>query len=100
MSKLMSLSIDLSKLDKSKIVEGKNGAKYYNLTIELKDEKDQYGNDLSSWTTLSKEEREAKTNRTYLGNGKVVYTSNNEATNYNTESKVTTLVEQANELPF
>ena len=96
----MSLSIDLSKLDKSKITEGKNGSKYYSLTIELKDEKDQYGNDLSAWTTQTKEDRENKVIRTYLGNGKVIYSSNNKTTTYNTESKVTTLVEQANELPF
>ncbi len=100
MSKLMSLSIDLSKVDKSKIIEGKNGAKYYNLTIELKDEKDQYGNDLSAWTTLTKEEREAKTNRTYLGNGKVVYSSNNETTTYTNENKKTLITEEVNELPF
>lgn len=100
MSKLMSLSIDLSKIDKSKIIEGKNGAKYYNLTIDLKDEKDQYGNDLTAWTTLTKEERESKANKTYLGNGKIIYSSNTEKTNYNTENKKTLITEEVNELPF
>lgn len=100
MSKLMSLSIDLSKIDKSKITEGKNGAKYYSLTIELKDEKDQYGNDLTAWTTQTKEDRESKVNRTYLGNGKIIYSSNTEKTNYVTENKTTLLTEEVNELPF
>lgn len=97
MSKLMSLSIDLSKIDKSKITEGKNGSKYYNLTIELKDEKDQYGNDLSAWTTQSKEERELKSNRTYLGNGRIVYNGS-----YSNESNQVTEVkkEEVNEIPF
>lgn len=97
MSKLMSLSIDLSKIDKSKITEGKNGGKYYSLTLELKDEKDQYGNDLSAWTTQSKEERELKSNRTYLGNGRVVYNGS-----YSNESNQVTEFkkEEANEIPF
>lgn len=100
MSKLLSLSVDLSKIDKSKITEGKNGAKYYSLTIELKDEKDQYGNDLTAWTTQTKEDRESKTSRTYLGNGKIIFSSNAEKTNYSKENKTTVLTEEVNELPF
>jgi hypothetical protein len=95
MSKLLSLSIDLSKVDKSKIVEGKNGALYYSLTIDIKDEKDQYGNDVSSWTTQTKEERENKVNRTFLGNGRVIY-SNIKDSNNNTEVKT----QEYSDLPF
>ena len=32
MAQIINASIDLSKIDKSKIVEGKNGAKYYNFS--------------------------------------------------------------------
>ena len=35
MATIATISIDLNKLDKSKIIEGKNGAKYYNLNITL-----------------------------------------------------------------
>ena len=74
MSKLISASIDLSKIDKSKIVE-KNGAKYYNITISLNDEKDKYGNDCAIMQEQTKEERLAKEKKVYLGNGKIFWSS-------------------------
>ena len=74
MSKLISASIDLSKIDKSKIVE-KNGAKYYNITISLNDEKDKYGNDCDIMQEQTKEERLAKEKKVYLGNGKIFWSS-------------------------
>ncbi len=73
MGKLISLGINLSKVDKSKLTESKTGEKWLNITVELKDVADNYGNDVSCWQSQSKEEREAKVNRVYLGNGKVVY---------------------------
>lgn len=77
--KLINLSIDLTKIDKSRIVEGKNGAKYYSLTVEVKDQPDQYKNDVSCWTAQTQEERQAKANRTYLGNGRVIWSSEPQA---------------------
>lgn len=74
MSKLISLSINLDKIDKSKIITGKKG-KYLNLTMDVKDEKDQYGNDCSVWEGQSEEERKAKKDRNFLGNGKVIWQS-------------------------
>ena len=41
MAQIISVSIDLNKLDKNRIIPGKNGAKYYNITINVNDEKDQ-----------------------------------------------------------
>ena len=76
MAQIISVSIDLTKLDKSRIIEGKNGAKYYNLTINVNDEKDQYGNDASVITSQTQEERQAKAPKTYLGNGRVVWSNN------------------------
>ncbi len=73
MSKLISLSIDVKKIDKSKLISHSNGAVYLNLTMDLKDESDQYGNDCSVWIQQSKEERDAKARRTFLGNGKVLW---------------------------
>ena len=73
MSKIISASIDLSKIDKSKIKAGKAGQKYYNISIILNDEKDQYGNDISVVEGQTKEEREAKTKKVYLGNGKTIW---------------------------
>ena len=75
MSKLLNVSIDLTKIDKSKIIEGKKGGKYLNMTVWINDELDQYGNDVSVQQSQSKEEREAKSPKVYLGNGRV-YRSN------------------------
>jgi hypothetical protein len=72
---ILGISIDLSKLDKSKIKEGKNSAKYYDLTVIISDEPNQYGKDVSVIEPQTKEERTAKAAKTYLGNGKVLYTS-------------------------
>jgi hypothetical protein len=72
MAKLITVGIDLSKINKSKITE-KNGAKWYNITISVNDTKDQYGNDTGVYETQSKEEREAKAKKVYLGNGKTVW---------------------------
>lgn len=71
--RIISASIDLSKIDKSKIIPGKQGAKYYNLDIIVSDEKNKYGQDTSISDKQSKEEREAKAKRNYLGNGKTVW---------------------------
>ena len=74
MAKLISASIDLSKIDKSKIKE-KDGHKYYDITIALNDEKDKYGNDCAITEGQTKEERLDKVKKVYLGNGKIIWTS-------------------------
>ena len=75
MSKIIAASIDLTKIDKTRITLGKNGAKYYNISIILNDEKDTYGNDCAITEGQTKEERSAKMKAKYIGNGKVVYDS-------------------------
>jgi hypothetical protein len=75
MASIYSASIDLSLIDKSKITE-KNGKKYYNIQITLKDEADQYGQILSITENQSQEERTNKVAKKYLGNGKLVFDSN------------------------
>tara|TARA_Y100000385_G_C12665683_1_gene455709 strand:+ start:150 stop:401 length:252 start_codon:yes stop_codon:yes gene_type:complete len=66
---IFNASIDLSKIEKSKIIKGKKGS-YLNITGFVNDEVDQYGNNVSIIVSQSKEEREVKTPRVYLGNGK------------------------------
>lgn len=77
MSQVLSLSICVSDIDKSKLTTGKNGKLYLALTVGVNDEKNKFGNDVAAWTTQSKEEREAKAERKYLGNGEVVWDSVN-----------------------
>jgi len=75
MSLILSLSICLSDIDKSKITTGKNGKLYLNISVGTKDTKDQYGKDVSAWHSQTKEEREADAKRTWLGNGEIVWDS-------------------------
>ncbi len=73
---LINLSICLTDIPKEKItVSEKNGKKYLSVAISDKDA-DHYGNTATIWVNQSKEEREAKVKRVYLGNGKVVFNDN------------------------
>ena len=74
MAGIIKASINLNAIDKSKIIEGKKG-KYLPITITINDEPDQFGNQGPVVVEQTKEEREAKAARTYLGNVKVVWTN-------------------------
>jgi hypothetical protein len=74
MGAIINASIRVDKLPKEKFVKGKDGAVYYNLTISVNDET-RYGNNVAVMDAQTKEEREAKKQRNYLGNGKVVWTN-------------------------
>ena len=74
MAGIIKASINLNAIDKSKIIEGKKG-KYLPITITVNDEPDQFGNQGPVCIEQSKEEREAKSPKTYLGNVKVVWTN-------------------------
>jgi hypothetical protein len=74
MASIIKASINLNNIDKSKIIEGKKG-KYLPITITLNDEPDQFGNQGPIVISQTKEEREAKTAKTYLGNVLVVWTN-------------------------
>ncbi len=53
---IISGSIDLTAVDKSKLIEGKNGKKYLNLTMMVQN-RSSYGNNVWVTQTQSKEER-------------------------------------------
>jgi hypothetical protein len=76
MSALINFSLDVAALPKEKFVSAANGKVYVNLTMAVNDET-RYGNNTSIYVNQTKEEREAKKQRQYLGNGKVVWTDNN-----------------------
>jgi hypothetical protein len=76
MSTLITGSIRVDKLPKEKFVKGKDGAVYYNLTISVQDET-RFGNNVAFMESQTKEERDAKVAKNYLGNGKVVWTDGN-----------------------
>ena len=74
MASIIATSIDLNKIPKDKIIDGKKG-KYLPITITLNDELDQFGNSGPVVVQQTKEEREAKVAKVYLGNVKVVWTN-------------------------
>ena len=76
MASIIATSINLNKIPKDKIIEGAKG-KYLPITITLNDELDQFGNNGPVCVQQTKEERDAKTEKVYLGNVKVVWTNDN-----------------------
>jgi len=101
MSALINYSIRVDKLPKEKFVAGKDGAVYLNLTMSVNDET-RYGNNVGIFVSQSQEEREAKKQKTYVGNGKVVW---NNGSIVNAEKEVEAvqnepLEAEADGLPF
>ena len=74
MASIINFSIDLNKIPKDKIINGKKG-KYLPITLTLNDEVDQFGNNGPVIVAQSKEERESKAGKVYLGNATVAWTN-------------------------
>ena len=72
MAKLIALNVNVSKIDKTRLYKGQKGY-HLDLIVSLNDEDDKYGNRASCWQGQTKEEREAKIDRNFLGNGKVIW---------------------------
>ena len=76
MASIIKASINLTNVPKDRIIIGKKG-KYLPITITVNDEVDQFGNQGPVVVDQTKEERDAKEAKTYLGNVKVVWTNGN-----------------------
>ena len=76
MASIIKTSINLNEIPKDKIYVGKKG-KYLPITITLNNDLDQFGNQGPVVVEQTKEERDAKAEKTYLGNIKVVWTDGN-----------------------
>jgi len=76
MASILKTSINLNNIDKDKVITGKKG-KYLPITITINDELDQFGNNGPVCVAQTKEERDAKTAKVYLGNVQVVWTNGN-----------------------
>jgi len=101
MSTLINGSIRVDKLPKEKFVKGKDGAVYYNFTIAVNDET-RYGNNVAFMDSQTKEEREAKMPKNYLGNGKVVWVSDGtiQVAEREEEKVAVPVDDQSGDLPF
>jgi PBP1b-binding outer membrane lipoprotein LpoB len=101
MSAIITYSIRVDKLPKEKFIAGKDGAVYVNLTMSVNDET-RYGNNTSIYVSQTQEEREAKKQKTYIGNGKVVWNNGSivNAERENQEQVVESNTTQTADLPF
>ena len=102
MAAIATISIRVDKLPKEKFVQGKNGAVYYNCSVVLNDETNQWGQNVAVTDSQSKEEREAKVAKNYIGNGKVVWNDGNivNAERQEPEDVVPEPAQESNDLPF
>ena len=103
MASIIKTSIDLNKIPKDKIYVGKKG-KYLPVTITINDELDQFGNNGPIIVEQTKEEREAKVDKVYLGNVKVIWTNGDNVAAAPREGQpqqaAATVPEPADDLPF
>lgn len=88
MSKLITASIDVTKIDKSLLISGKKGT-YLNVSIWINDAPDQFGNDVSI-----QQKTDQAAAKIYLGNGKT-YNPEAKVENKSVEAKVF-----SDDLPF
>jgi hypothetical protein len=103
MASIIKASINLNEIPKDKIYVGKKG-KYLPITITLNDEVDNYGNQGPVVVEQTKEEREAKVAKTYLGNVKVVWTNGDNVAaaprDGQPQQAAASVPEPADDLPF
>ena len=93
MASILAGSIDVTKIDKSKLDKGK----YLNVSMVVNDEVGTYGEG------QTQEEREAKADKNFLGNFKVVWTNGNNvdvAPKKNSNGKVLVASDTDDDLPF
>lgn len=70
---------------------------YKNLTISISDSTNPYGQNISIYEEQTKEEREAKKPRKYVGNGKIFWTDGNVSV---AEKRQTESAPADDDLPF
>ena len=93
MSSLINVSINLDKIDKSKIIKGQKG-KYLNLIISVNDEVNSYGQNASIFESCEKGE-----DKNYIGNGKVIWTDG-KITKAGQTQQVQSSGDEDDDLPF
>ena len=69
--KIVTLKIDVSKIDKSKLYKGQKGT-YLDAVVFLDDNPDQYGNNGMITQSVRKEERQRGVKGAILGNARIV----------------------------
>ena len=67
---MINISIDVKKISKDRLKAHANGASYLSMTVDKLKEVDKFGNTHCVYESQTKEERERKDKRNYIGNGK------------------------------
>jgi hypothetical protein len=103
MASIIKTSINLNEIPKHKIIDGKKG-KYLPIVITLNNEVDNFGNNGPVIVEQSKEEREAKAAKVYLGNVKIVWTDGQNVSaapqQGQPQQKAQSFAPQPDDLPF
>lgn len=89
MADFITASICVSNIPKEAIKRAENGKMYISIVIAQSNEPDAFGNTHYIYMSQSREEREAKAKRTYIGNGKA----------YQPQTTAPVTAEQVNDMP-
>lgn len=73
MGVLVGLKLKVDKINQEKIFKGKKHD-YYDVTLSINDKTSDFGTNVSLFESQTPEEREAKKERNYIGEGKVFWT--------------------------
>jgi len=96
----INLKIDVTKIDKERLFQGKKGT-YLDATIFLNvDQEDQYGNHGFIAQAVTKEEKEAGAQGNILGNGKIFWCDYTQAQNKPASQPTEAPVEDFDSIPF
>ena len=99
MSDFISISICLSDIPKDRIKAADNGKKYINLAVTRMKEPDRYEQTHTVFVSQSKEEREAREDKIYVGKGKEINFTPSGATVQSVES-MSAMSQEEDDLPF
>ena len=103
MASIIKANLNLAAIPKDKIYKGKKGS-YLPITITINDELGNYGDNGPIIVEQSKEEREAKVDKVYLGNVKVVWTNGDNVAaaprDGQPQQAAASVPEPADDLPF
>lgn len=106
-STLVGMGFDLVKLNEGVAdgtiphFPGKNGAKYVNFDVWINEEEvDRYGNNAAISISQTKEERDAKKKKVFIGNGKVLFSKSVPTAKSLAEGGGSDSQEDGDEIPF
>lgn len=100
MADFIRCSICVSDIPKSALKQAKNGKLYLGIVVCEKKEEDQFGNTHYIAVSQTKEERDAKAPRVYIGDGKAYIPTAAAPSVDNLDDLPTAEVEDIDDLPF